>query len=154
MKRKLKLSRPAKSAPVKGKKTGHPAIKAVKFTPEAREKSIKAMAREVIEKTTKRPKSERMTHGVAVNYEGLSSPVNRNKSRTRIPVEEFGSKPDSVLTERVNALLKAIKAKYGSKPFRRGDFNAGALKRAGWKGVLVHVSGDPASEDCVFRLAA
>lgn len=113
----------------------------------------KAEGRRVQAQAKKRGvRTPRIVHDLEVNYEGTSMPVNSNPSKTRIPVEEFGSKPDSVLTIRVESILKPLRRKYGKKVFKRGNIDAGALKRAGWKGRIVHVGGDPATEDCRFRL--
>lgn len=106
----------------------------------------------VANKVKQHGKSARVIHDLDVDYSGVSVPVNRNKSRTRIPIEEFGSKPDSTLTPRVNAILTAVRKEYGRKTFKRGNLDSGALKRAGWKGAIVHIGGDPSTEDCRFKL--
>lgn len=103
------------------------------------------------EKKAKKVKIARFGHGVECKYAGSSVPINKSKSKTRLPIEDFSQRPDYVLTERSLDILKPLKAKYGKKEFARGDIDAGVLKTAGWRGVLAHVSGDPASETCMLK---
>ena len=101
----------------------------------------------VVAATTEKPKkAPRFTHGISTKYAGPSKGTNQRKSRTVIPVSEFGSKKDMVLTERTQAILTPMRAKYGNKPFQRGDLDAGVLKFAIWKGHVNVISGDGTSE--------
>ena len=81
-------------------------------------------------------------------------PVNSRKSKTRIPVEDFGTKPEYVLRERSLDLLKPLHDMYGTTPFATGDLDAGVLKFAGWKGWLAHVGGSPDLETCEFAFTS
>lgn len=80
------------------------------------------------------------------SYAGPSSGFNRSRSKTKIPVDEAGSRPDYSLSDRSTLILRDLRALYGNKPFRRLDADAAVLKYGLWKGHLTHVDGDPASE--------
>lgn len=131
----------------KNKKTPEPKNEATDTTPKTDETKIEAKS----EKKAKKVKIARFGHGVECKYAGSSVPINKSKSKTRLPIEDFSQRPDYVLTERSLDILKPLKAKYGKKEFARGDIDAGVLKTAGWRGVLAHVSGDPASETCMLK---
>jgi len=99
----------------------------------------------------RRSRSDRVTYGdLPVTYTGMSPYVNKRPSKTVIPVAEFGSKPSMTLHQRTELALKDWKARFGNRPFQRGNLDAGVLKLLGWRGFIRHVDGDPASDKCQF----
>lgn len=93
----------------------------------------------------------RPTHNLKLKYAGSSTTTNRRKSRTVLPVKEFNTRPDLVLTERTEDMMKALQEAYGKSPFPRADADSGVLKFLLWKGFLSHVDGNPAHESCTFK---
>lgn len=132
--RKLKLDKAVAAAPV--------------ATPKA---APKAAAKKTVAKVAAAPRPARVVHAVAQPYAGQSPVFNVNKSRTALPVAEFGTMPDLVLSERSQALLGALKAEYGAKPFPVGNADRGIIKFAIRKGHITHVGGDPNLESCQFQ---
>ena len=91
-------------------------------------------------------------HGLKASYSGTSGIEVGHRSKTAINISLFGKKPDAIMTERDNAALRAIKAKYAKNDFVRGDLDAGILRRLGERGYVAYVSGDAASPQAKFKL--
>lgn len=91
-------------------------------------------------------------HDINPSYNGLSLSYNRSKSRTRIHIESFNTQPGTSLTQRGNAFLHDLKAKYAGAVFKRLDLDAGNLNRSIRAGLVKHVAGDPVSDQCTFQL--
>jgi hypothetical protein len=117
----------------------------------AKAKPAPAPAITIPPKRERAPKAPRAEHGVTSQYAGPSLGLNKRKSTTALDLSQFGSDPDYVLTLRTEQVGRALKAKYGNKPFERANADAGILKYLGRKGYIEHVSGDPSSETCQFR---
>lgn len=102
--------------------------------------------------TETRAKPVREIHGITPTYSGVSQSFNKAKSRTRIQIEAFNQQPNIIFTARGNAFLHDLKAKYGKASFKRLDLDAGNLNRSIRAGHIQHVSGDPVSDTCTFKL--
>ena len=102
--------------------------------------------------TTEAPKPIRALHTFAASYAGVSSTLNRSKSRTRIAIELFNTQAGLIFTARQNAFMHDLLINNGDTPFKRLNLDAGNLNRAVRAGHVQHVSGDPASELCEFQL--
>lgn len=98
-------------------------------------------------------KQAKPVHNIAGTYTG-PSPTFRGHGRklSRVAIERFGTLLNEPTTDRDNAFLSDLRSTFGNKPFPRYDADAGNLRRAGERGFLKHVSGDPASRDCIFQL--
>ena len=115
----------------------------------------KAKAAPAKKAEAKAEKPQRFIHGLTTNYNGASTSFGKNRSRTRIAIESFDTKPDAPLTARDNAFIGAIKQKYGvNKAFQRGDADAGNMRRAIERGYMQHDNGDPASDTATYKLTA
>jgi hypothetical protein len=90
-------------------------------------------------------------HEVTAAYQGPSTGLNKRKSLAAIPHDEFGTKPDYVLTERTNLVAKAIKDKYGKAVFPRMNLDAGILKFLVWKGAVRPVTGEGKSPSDTYQ---
>jgi hypothetical protein len=108
----------------------------------------------VAPKTPRAPKVERHTHEVVSQYAGPSAGLNKRKSRTALDIAAFATAPSYVLTERTEKVGKALRAKYAGKAFERANADAGILNYLIRKGYVAHVSGDPASENCMLQFTA
>lgn len=60
----------------------------------------------------------------------------------------------SAYTDRDNAALKALHAKFGTRAFKRSDADAGIIRRLASHGYLRHVNGQLDSADCTFAVTA
>jgi len=125
---------PKASKPAKGKDQ-HPATKDISFAVEDK-------------------KPTRFTHDAKSEWTGPSAGFNERRSKTRVPVEEYNTRPDYVLSERTQAILSPLRKKYGSTPFQRGNLDAGVIKYAIRKGHLQPVGGDPTNETLMLKFTA
>ncbi len=87
-------------------------------------------------------KIQRFTHNIAGSYNGLSQSFGKKRSATPINTRAFDTMPDAMLTPRDNAFLADIKAAYKSSEFKRGDLDAGNMRRAIERGFITYVSGN------------
>lgn len=94
----------------------------------------------------------RELHEITGSYNGLSPSFGRKRSRTAIAIGEFNTQPGIILTERGNAFMRDLKAKYGKAEFKRLDLDAGNLSRSIRAGLIQHVSGEPADSQTTFKL--
>lgn len=92
----------------------------------------------------------RATHDVTVPTRP-SAGLNKNRSRTVVPNDEFNTLPGLTFTDRMNDVLSAIRTKYGTRPWSRGDLDAGILKAGVRKGVVRPVSGQGTSESDTYQ---
>jgi hypothetical protein len=99
----------------------------------------------------RRPRVERTVYEIASQYSGPSTGMNARRSLTALPSSVFGSNPDYVLTPRTEAVAKSLKAEFGSRPFARGNIDAGILKYLAMKGHLKHVGGDLSTEQATLQ---
>ncbi len=113
--------------------------------------ALAKMARVEVPAKPKREAVARVAHEVVSPYTGPSLGLNKRKSITALDLATFGTKPDYVLTERTEAVGRALRAKYGSTPFERANADAGILKYLGMKGYIEHVAGEAHSEKATFR---
>ena len=102
------------------------------------------------------PKTPRILHSVTDTYKTdttiQSLSFGKKRSRTRINPELFNTLPDATITYRDETFLRALKATYNTTAFPRADADAGNLRRAIERGYIKYVSGDTASESCLFQL--
>ena len=107
-------------------------------------------------KKTAAPKPQRILHSVTDTYKAdetiQSLSFGKKRSRTRIIPENFDTLPNAALTYRDETFLRALKATYNTTAFPRADADAGNLRRAIERGYIKYVSGDTASESCLFQL--
>lgn len=116
-----------------------PAPKAKQAAPEA--PKAKPVARPTVQ-----------MHNFSSGWTGESDGVNRNVSRTPIPVDRFGTLTSAPLTERDQKNLDALRKQFGGKHFERGNLDAGILRRLGERGYIEHVRGASNEATAVFRL--
>lgn len=109
-----------------------------------------AAAPEVSASSTVRESASRFTHDLEFAYSGDSPVTTSRRSKTPLRIEEFGSAPDMVLTDRDNAAMGPLRQKYGKKAFARGDLDVGIANRLIRKGMLKYVSGEVRDERCVL----
>lgn len=102
---------------------------------------------------TEAKKPMRVLHEIKTSYSGVSGALRKNKSRTAISHAAFGGLIGATLTERDNAFMRDIKAAFSDKPFQRGNLDAGNLRRAGERGLIVSVSGNGQSEHDTYKLS-
>ncbi|MET4190618.1 MULTISPECIES: hypothetical protein [unclassified Bradyrhizobium] len=137
--------------PVKGAKAAAPAVAKPVTAAPARKVAAKPQTPAVtLPPKRERAKVERIEHTVTSPYAGPSLGLNKRKSTTALDLATFGTQPDYVLTMRTEQVGKALKAKYGTAPFARGNADAGILKYLGRKGYIRHVDGDPSAETSRF----
>lgn len=108
----------------------------------------------VVVKAKAEPKERVSTfakHEVTAAYQGPSTGLNKRKSLAVIPHNEFGTKPDYVLTTRSEQVAKALKDKYAKTPFQRMNLDAGILKFLVWRGKVKPISGDGRSPNDTYQ---
>lgn len=93
-----------------------------------------------------------VVHEIKYEFIGSSKPYGVHKGSTPLRLERFGKLPKAILSERDSNLLKNIRAVYRTKPFVRGDYDAGTLSRLGERGYLKLVNGQANSVNAVLQL--
>lgn len=88
-----------------------------------------------------------------VDYAGESVPVNARQSRVALDFALWGTVPDQNITARTQAVYDALRQRYGSQPFPRGNIDSGVLKFLGAKGWIAHVAGGATDPGAQFRIA-
>lgn len=100
----------------------------------------------------KAPKPPAPKYAFSTGYAGPSDALNSRASRTPIDLSRFGQFTGSVMTERDETAVKALRKQFGEKPFARQNLDAGIIRRLGERGCIVHVSGANNASDAMFRL--
>lgn len=93
-------------------------------------------------------KREAKKHDIKLTYAGPSPTVRGHERKLSAIRTDIGA---ANVTVRDGTFIADIVAKYGTKPFKRYDTDAGCVRRAIAHGFLQHVSGPADARDATFQ---
>lgn len=142
------------AAPTGNSNVAAPAAKPVKRVIKAKPgkpAATKPAAKAAAKPAAKPAKPDAAQHGFTTAYRG-PSPVIRAHGRKLSPI--VLDRIPGNFTDRDGALLRAMHAKFGEKPFQRLDLDAGAVSRQIGFGYFRHVSGNLDERTATFAVTA